>query len=207
MERAPRSNRVAIVVMAVPRASLGKAIGIQGAAQAVGLALGPSVGRLLLAAGGRRLIFMINVPFGVLGVVAGLLLIPRSLHLNERVRFDWMGPSLFFPAVVAVLSAISFDLLGSRGSGGCVVVSDRRSRSSRPISARRRGVNESAERRPARAACRSQRSDPRQLVDRIYVLGGVAVHPTQEPIPSNQAGRFDESVGGLVGRRTGGRGD
>ena len=103
-----QANSVAIIVIAVPRASLGKAIGIQGAAQAVGLALGPSVGGLLLAAGGWRLIFMVNVPFGVLGVVAGLLLIPRSLHLSERVPFDWKGLALFFPAVVAVLSAISF---------------------------------------------------------------------------------------------------
>jgi len=103
-----QANSVAIIVIAVPRASLGKAIGIQGAAQAVGLALGPSVGGLLLAAGGWRLIFMVNVPFGVLGVVAGLLLIPRSLHLSKRVQFDWKGLALFFPAVVAVLSAISF---------------------------------------------------------------------------------------------------
>ena len=103
-----QANSVAIIVIAVPRASLGKAIGIQGAAQAIGLALGPSIGGLLLAAGGWRLIFMVNVPFGVLGVIAGLLLIPRSLHLSDRVPFDWMGLSLFFPAVVAVLSAISF---------------------------------------------------------------------------------------------------
>ncbi len=103
-----QANSVAIIVTAVPRASLGKAIGIQGAAQAIGLALGPSVGGLLLAAGGWRLIFLVNVPFGILGVIAGLLLIPRSLHLLERVPFDWKGLSLFFPAVVALLSAISF---------------------------------------------------------------------------------------------------
>ena len=42
----------------------------------------PSVGGLLLAVGGWRLIFMVNVPFGVLGVIAGLLLIPRSLQLR-----------------------------------------------------------------------------------------------------------------------------
>ena len=103
-----QANSVAIIVTAVPRVSLGKAIGIQGAAQAIGLALGPSVGGLLLAAGGWRLIFMVNVPFGALGVIAGVLLIPRSLHLLERVPFDWKGLSMFFPAVVALLSAISF---------------------------------------------------------------------------------------------------
>ena len=103
-----QANSVAIIVIAVPRVSLGRAIGIQGAAQAVGLALGPSVGGLLLAVGGWRLIFMINVPFGVLGVAAGMLLIPRSGHLRQRVPFDWNGLSIFFPAVVALLSAISF---------------------------------------------------------------------------------------------------
>ena len=103
-----QANSVTIIVIAVPRASLGKAIGIQGAAQAIGLALGPSVGGLLLAAGGWRLIFIVNVPFGVLGVIAGLLFIPRSLKLSDRVPFDWLGLGLFFPAVVAVLSAISF---------------------------------------------------------------------------------------------------
>ena len=103
-----QANSVAIIVIAVPRASLGKAIGIQGGAQALGLALGPSIGGLLLAVGGWRLIFMVNVPFGVLGVIAGLLLIPRSLHLDDRVPFDWKGLSMFFPAVVAVLSALSF---------------------------------------------------------------------------------------------------
>ena len=68
-----QANSVAIIVLAVPRGSLGRAIGIQGAAQAVGLALGPTIGGFLLAAGGWRLIFYVNVPFGLLGMTAGLL--------------------------------------------------------------------------------------------------------------------------------------
>jgi EmrB/QacA subfamily drug resistance transporter len=103
-----QANSVAIVVLAVPKASLGKAIGVQGAAQALGLALGPTAGGFLLAAGGWRLIFFVNVPFGLIGMIAGLLLVPRSRHLQARVRFDWSGLALFFPAVVAVFSAISF---------------------------------------------------------------------------------------------------
>jgi EmrB/QacA subfamily drug resistance transporter len=103
-----QANSVAIVVLAVPKSSLGKAIGIQGAAQAIGLALGPTVGGFLLAAGGWRLIFFVNVPFGLLGMIAGLLLVPRSRHLQARVRFDWTGLAMFFPAVVAVFVAVSF---------------------------------------------------------------------------------------------------
>ena len=103
-----QANSVAIIVLAVPKPSLGKAIGIQGAAQAVGLAFGPTVGGLLLAAGGWRLIFFVNVPFGLVGMVAAVLLVPRSRHLQDRVPFDWQGFTLFFPAVVALFAAISF---------------------------------------------------------------------------------------------------
>jgi len=103
-----QANSVAIIMLATPSSSLGKAIGIQGAAQAIGLALGPTVGGFLVAAGGWRLIFFVNVPFGILGMIAGLLLIPRSRHLQTRVRFDWAGLALFFPAVLAVFSAVSF---------------------------------------------------------------------------------------------------
>ena len=126
-----QANSVAIIALAVPRGALGKAIGIQGAAQAVGLALGPSLGGLLVAAGGWRLIFFVNVPFGLLGMTAGLLLIPRSRHLQARVSFDWAGLALFFPAVVAIFSAISFGnsngwtsplILGLFVVGVCLVV-------------------------------------------------------------------------------------
>ncbi len=103
-----QANSLAIIVLVMPGRSLGKAIGLQGAAQALGLALGPSVGGLLLAAGGWRLIFFVNVPFGLFGVVAAILLVPRSRDLMARVRFDWTGLGIFFPAVVALLSAISF---------------------------------------------------------------------------------------------------
>jgi MFS family permease len=62
-----QANSLAIIALVVPRRSLGRAIGLQGAAQAIGLALGPSVGGLLVAAGGWRLIFFVNVPLGLLG--------------------------------------------------------------------------------------------------------------------------------------------
>ncbi len=102
-----QANSVAIIALAVPSARLGRALGMQGAAQALGLALGPSVGGLLLAAGGWRLLFLVNVPVGLVGMAAALVFIPRSSHLQARVRFDWWGFILFFPAVVALVFAIS----------------------------------------------------------------------------------------------------
>jgi EmrB/QacA subfamily drug resistance transporter len=103
-----QANSLAIICLVVPARSLGRAIGLQGAAQAIGLALGPSVGGLLLAAGGWRLIFFVNVPLGVFGAAAALALVPRSQNLAQKEAFDVVGLALFFPAVVALLTAISF---------------------------------------------------------------------------------------------------
>ena len=115
-----QANSLAIIVLVVPARSLGRAIGLQGTAQALGLAVGPSVGGLLLAAGGWRLIFFVNVPFGLFGAVAAILLVPRSRHLMDKVAFDWTGLAIFFPAVVALLSAISFG--ADRGWGSALIV-------------------------------------------------------------------------------------
>ncbi len=103
-----QANSVAIIVLALPSEKLGRGIGIQGAAQALGLALGPTVGGLLIALGGWRLIFFVNVPVGIVGAVMAWFLIPRSRHLQARVPFDWIGLSVFVPAVAALLSALSF---------------------------------------------------------------------------------------------------
>jgi EmrB/QacA subfamily drug resistance transporter len=103
-----QANSVAILVLALPREKLGRGIGIQGAAQALGLALGPTVGGLLIALGGWRLIFFVNVPVGMIGAVMAWFLVPRSRHLQPRVPFDWPGLALFVPAVAALLCALSF---------------------------------------------------------------------------------------------------
>lgn len=102
-----QANSVAIIVDALPKEKLGRGIGVQGAAQALGLALGPVIGGLLISLGGWRLIFFVNVPVGIVATVLAWLLIPRSRHLSERVAFDWLGLALFAPIGVALMLAIS----------------------------------------------------------------------------------------------------
>ena len=103
-----QANSVAIIVLAVPRARLGHAVGLQGAAQAIGLSLGPTIGGLLIALGGWPLIFFVNLPIGVVGILMGVMLIPRSKHLVQRRRFDWVGLGLFVVAVGSLFGAVSF---------------------------------------------------------------------------------------------------
>lgn len=73
-----QANSVALIREAMPRGQLARGIGVQGAAQALGLAMGPAVGGLLIALGGWRLIFFVNLPVGVVAIVLARLTIPRS---------------------------------------------------------------------------------------------------------------------------------
>ena len=115
-----QANSVAIVALAAPRARVGRAIGVQGAAQALGLAAGPTVGGVLLALGGWRLLFILNVPAGLVAIVLGILLIPRSTQLRHGARVDATGLALLVLAVAGGLCAIS--LAGVRGAGATAAV-------------------------------------------------------------------------------------
>jgi EmrB/QacA subfamily drug resistance transporter len=111
-----QANSVAIIAAASRPRELGKAIGIQGAAQAVGLAVGPSVGGMLIAMAGWRWVFLIAVPFGLAGALLGWLVLPQSTPASarsghaavRRERFDWLGAALFAVAIVAALVALTY---------------------------------------------------------------------------------------------------
>ena len=66
-----QANSVALVTTSVPKARMRSALGVQAGAQAVGLALGPTLGGLLTATAGWRAVYWVNVPVGIAAVVAG----------------------------------------------------------------------------------------------------------------------------------------
>ena len=78
-----QANSVALVVTSVPARSRRAALGVQAAAQAVGLACGPVVGGVLVGTVGWRWVFLINVPVGLLAVVAGWYLLPRTRRTGD----------------------------------------------------------------------------------------------------------------------------
>lgn len=109
-----QANSVAIITAAVERRRLGRAIGIQGAAQAVGLSIGPSVGGFLIDALGWRWVFLMAVPFGLAGAALGWAILPctsraavRAAHRLQE-RFDWTGALLLGPSVALILVALTF---------------------------------------------------------------------------------------------------
>lgn len=62
----------------VPKERTGSAMGLLGTMSAVGTALGPSLGGVLLAGPGWRTIFLVNVPLGILALVVALRGLPAD---------------------------------------------------------------------------------------------------------------------------------
>ena len=69
---------VAMVGETVPKASMGSAMGLLGTMSAVGTALGPSLGGVLVATFGWQALFLVNLPLGLLAFVLALRCLPTA---------------------------------------------------------------------------------------------------------------------------------
>jgi EmrB/QacA subfamily drug resistance transporter len=103
-----QANSYALIRDVLPASRLGTGLGIQGAAQAVGLCVGPALGGILTGLGGWRWIFLVNIPVGLIGLALGWFLLPRSTHLDPESRIDPSGTLLLAAIPAALLAALSF---------------------------------------------------------------------------------------------------
>ena len=105
-----QANSVALVTTSAPKVRMRFALGVQAGAQSVGLALGPTLGGLLITTVGWRAVYWVNVPVGIAAVVAGRYLLPRTRQFSLPEKFDWPGTLLLVAwtsALLLVLSAVS----------------------------------------------------------------------------------------------------
>ena len=104
---------MALVGETVPKAKTGSAMGLLGTMSAVGTALGPSLGGVLIAGAGWPLIFWVNVPLGLLAMLLTQRLVPvdRPRPATARTGFDHMG------TVVLVLTLVAYALAMTLGRG------------------------------------------------------------------------------------------
>jgi EmrB/QacA subfamily drug resistance transporter len=97
----------AIVTEVFPHSERGRALGIIGATVSLGIALGPSVGGLLIGLSGWRSIFLVNVPIGIFALLVVARNVPDrriAAASSPRQSFDWLG------AGVMTLTLICFSL-------------------------------------------------------------------------------------------------
>lgn len=109
---------MAFVADAVPKARTGSAMGLLGTMSAVGTALGPSLGGVLIAGPGWRAIFLVSVPLGVLTLLLAQRHLPadRQAADADRPGFDVGGTLL----LAATLAAYALAMTMGRGEFGAL---------------------------------------------------------------------------------------
>jgi len=107
---------MALVGELVPKTRMGGAMGLLGTLSAIGTALGPSLGGVLIALLGWRAIFLVNVPLGV----AALLIARRHLPVDApRARTDPAGLDVQGTLLLALtLAAYALAMTLGRGRFG-----------------------------------------------------------------------------------------
>jgi len=99
----------AFIQLLFPGRSRGKAFAIMGAVIGVSSALGPIIGGLIIQAfgdeNGWRLVFFVNLPFGIVTLIAAAVLLPKRDESVPRPDkgLDWIGLVLVSAAFVALL--------------------------------------------------------------------------------------------------------
>jgi EmrB/QacA subfamily drug resistance transporter len=95
---------MAIITRIFPAEERGKAMSLWGATAGVATLVGPLLGGVLVDGLGWEWIFFVNVPVGVLALVAAWRLVPR-LETHPH-RFDWLGVALSGVGMVALVFGI-----------------------------------------------------------------------------------------------------
>jgi len=133
---------MAFVGETVPKAKTGSAMGLLGTMSAIGTALGPSLGGVLIARFGWRAIFLVNVPLGILTFILAqrYLTVDRRESKTDRPRFDNVGTLLLAGTLAAYALAMTIGrghfgslnmalLFATVGGGGLFVVAEARATS------------------------------------------------------------------------------
>ena len=100
------ANNQALIFENFANDERGSALGLLSTAAAVGALLGPPLGGALVTLGHWGLIFLVNVPIGIVALVAGHKLLPN--HRPEKpVPLDVPGSILLFVSLVLTIASVT----------------------------------------------------------------------------------------------------
>jgi EmrB/QacA subfamily drug resistance transporter len=102
------ANSAAIITDVFPADQRGMALGVNGVSMLAGSFIGLIAGGLL-AAVDWRLVFLINVPVGILGIVWAFLQL-HEVGERHRARIDWLGNLTFAAGLVVLLTGITYGI-------------------------------------------------------------------------------------------------
>ncbi len=97
----------ALLVNAFPPQERGRALGLNAVTVALGVSVGPTLGGLITASLSWRWIFYVNVPIGIIGIIATMRVLKERGHRNPG-RFDPLGAVLLAVGLAALTAGLSF---------------------------------------------------------------------------------------------------
>ncbi len=106
-------NTLSIIANVFAAEERGKAMGFWGGVSGISLALGPSLGGLIVDGASWRWIFIINVPIGIILLILGLRFVPESTDPSSVKQMDYPGVGV----LTASLFCLTFALIEGQTYG------------------------------------------------------------------------------------------
>ena len=104
---------IAIATVFLPSGVKGRALGFMATAQGLGFCLGPVIGGFINSHFGWHGIFFVNIPLGILTIIASLKMIPSKQPLIEDKSIDTIGAALIFACLSTLVLALnSISIMG-----------------------------------------------------------------------------------------------
>jgi EmrB/QacA subfamily drug resistance transporter len=98
----------AIIAQTFPPSERGRALGVIASCVTAGIALGPTIGALVIQLAGWRWMFLVNVPVGLTAIAVVGRVIPDLAPNPTRLPFDWLGTLLIALALASFSLALTF---------------------------------------------------------------------------------------------------
>jgi EmrB/QacA subfamily drug resistance transporter len=102
------ATSAAVVTAVFPPEERGRALGINVMAVYIGLSIGPPLGGILADTVGWRSIFLINLPIGLVVLVWGWMMLPRTERVEDAPRVDFAGATLLGVFLISLLVPLTF---------------------------------------------------------------------------------------------------
>lgn len=97
---------VAIITESFPPQERGKALGVGGTMVSIGIAVGPTLGGVILDLFSWHWIFFVNLPIGILGVILSSRFVPNVKPKGGQ-SFDMLGSAALFVSLLSFMIALT----------------------------------------------------------------------------------------------------
>jgi EmrB/QacA subfamily drug resistance transporter len=98
----------AIIAEIFPPKERGRALGFIGTSVLLGVALGPTLGGLILHYASWHWMFLVNIPIGIVVITVLARVLPLIPPSHGRAGFDWPGTVLLATGLVSLALALTF---------------------------------------------------------------------------------------------------